>query len=669
VTRQRIAVLGGGVAAITAAYHLTARPELRERYEITVYQMGWRLGGKAASGRNRGEHDRIEEHGLHILMGFYENTFRMMRGCYEELGRPRDAPLATWRDAFQPHDVFGVLEPTAERWSPWLLSSEFPPNDELPGDGHAVPTVWGHVRQLVAFMTRRLAPASTGLGELLGRSQDDAHALPRWVRDELDAKGVSRDLGDLPAGLTFLNLAARYIEGLDAHPEARQASPGAREHQALLWLLDRFRVAWWESVKDVVSVHTRSRRDWTLINLFTTITRGLVVDGIVYDGFDGVDDLDLRAWLDRHAGDLPCSDAAPIRALYDLVFGYEDGDTTRPNFAAGPALRCFLRMVFSYRGAIFWKMQAGMGDTIFAPLHEVLVRRGVRFRFFHQVTAIEPSADGTRVARIAIDRQVSIRTGDYSPLVDIAGLPCWPSAPLADQIAEDVTHVDLESMGSGLVPAERLVLAEGRDFDCVVLGISLAALPGICPRLIELRASWRAMIEHVQTVQTQALQLWLKPGLRRLGWAAPSPVVSGYLHPLNTWADMSHLGVRESWPERPGTIAYFCGPLAASSAVDADAWMARALPGLWPGFDRAQVIAQYVRANVEPTERYVLSVKGSTRHRLRSDGSGFENLFLAGDWTKNGIDAGCVEGAVVSGMMAARAMTGVHLEIAGESDV
>ena len=29
-------------------------------------------------------------------------------------------------------------------------------------------------------------------------------------------------------------------------------------------------------------------------------------------------------------------------------------------------------MCLSYKSAIFWKMQAGMGDTIFTPLHQVL---------------------------------------------------------------------------------------------------------------------------------------------------------------------------------------------------------------------------------------------------------------------------------------------------------
>ena len=62
--------------------------------------------------------------------------------------------------------------------------------------------------------------------------------------------------------------------------------------------------------------------------------------------------------------------------------------------------------------------------------------------------------------------------------------------------------------------------------------------------------------------------------------------------------------------------------------------------------------AQYWRANPQPEERYVLSVAGSIASRLWPDGSHFENLALAGDWTRSGLDAGCIEGSVTSGMLA-----------------
>src|SRR6516225_4970158 len=104
----RVAVIGGGRASMAAAFELT-RPELRGRYEVTVYQMGWRLGGKGASGR--GVHGRIEEHGLHLWMGYYENAFRLMRDCYAELRAvaPETNPLR-FEDAFSPAEYNGAMD-------------------------------------------------------------------------------------------------------------------------------------------------------------------------------------------------------------------------------------------------------------------------------------------------------------------------------------------------------------------------------------------------------------------------------------------------------------------------------------------------------------------------------------------------------------------------------
>jgi uncharacterized protein with NAD-binding domain and iron-sulfur cluster len=82
----------------------------------------------------------------------------------------------------------------------------------------------------------------------------------------------------------------------------------------------------------------------------------------------------------------------------------------------------------------------------------------------------------------------------------------------------------------------------------------------------------------------------------------------------------------------------------------------------------ARLDDQYWRVNINPTERYVLSVAGSTAARLRADESGFDNLVLAGDWLKTGIDSGCLEAAVMSGMQAARAISGHPAVIPGERD-
>ena len=68
--------------------------------------------------------------------------------------------------------------------------------------------------------------------------------------------------------------------------------------------------------------------------------------------------------------------------------------------------------------------------------------------------------------------------------------------------------------------------------------------------------------------------------------------------------------------------------------------------------------AQYLRVNVDPSDRYVLSLPGTGRLRLRADESGYDNLVLAGDWVDSGLNAGCIEAAVMSGIQAANALTG-----------
>ena len=81
---------------------------------------------------------------------------------------------------------------------------------------------------------------------------------------------------------------------------------------------------------------------------------------------------------------------------------------------------------------------------------------------------------------------------------------------------------------------------------------------------------------------------------------------------------------------------------------------------------KARLDAQYLRANIDPTELYVLSPPGAQQYRLAPDQSGFDNLVLAGDWTRTAINAGCVEAAVMSGMAASRALAGVPATISGE---
>src|ERR1700756_6017669 len=181
----RVAVIGGGCAAMAAALELS-RPEHEGRYDVAVYQSGWRLGGKGASGR--GVAGRIEEHGLHVWMGWYENAFQLMRECYAELGRdPRTSPIADWRDAFVPSPTLGVIDRTEDgRWLPWIAA--LPPTEGLPGDPAKRGKRWTVQDYLVrgALLVRTLLESAIGAGgafPLAGATSAD----PASIRD-----GVAR---------------------------------------------------------------------------------------------------------------------------------------------------------------------------------------------------------------------------------------------------------------------------------------------------------------------------------------------------------------------------------------------------------------------------------------------------------------------------------------------
>ena len=77
--KKRIAILGGGMSALGAAYELTSYDNWQENYEIDLYVMGWRLGGKTSTGR--GPNDRVQEVGIHIAQGWYDNVFKLIQSA------------------------------------------------------------------------------------------------------------------------------------------------------------------------------------------------------------------------------------------------------------------------------------------------------------------------------------------------------------------------------------------------------------------------------------------------------------------------------------------------------------------------------------------------------------------------------------------------------------
>lgn len=715
--KRRVVILGGGMAGLTTALELTDPANPRsEEYEVTVYQMGWRLGGKGASGRNPDPafHHRIEEHGLHVWFGCYDNAFRLIRRCYDQLGRAPDAPLATWRDAFKPHGTAGIEELVGKSWHHWL--GTFPPNAAVPGEGGLLP-LWEYVRIAIEafygqFLAAPHAPSPTGDEQLPipGRRE---RALDRFA-SALEAK-IGR----------FIVRVIRRVHFLAMLINAGELAIIRVFRLILLWH--------WRRLKHRIQSEEGERRRWIVMHALYAGLRGMVDQRVLERGFKVINGQDLREFLAKYAIDDGgiMIDSYFLIASYDGMFAYVNGDNRMPpgvrfppfaKLEAGEALRAGIRFYLTYKGASVWKMQAGMGDTVFTPMYETLRRRGVRIEFFHRVDALRGAADGRSVESIEVTRQARLRPDlerhGYEPLIDVKGLGCWPSEPLWDQLVDGhllrAAGADFEAWGAQEEQAGTFTLTRGRDFDDVVLAISVGALPYIACDLIRVNPKWQEMIRHMRTTRTMGSQLWLRRTAWQLGWTdMQQPVVSGLeTGPLDTWADMSHLIEREAWAaggvpgheQYPLNLAYFCGPMLDETPLvvgecgpvepqpvdqrrenekvraEMDTMLREHIAPVFPaslrpdgefewdllvdqrsapGTGDDRLAAQYYRANVSPSERYVLSVPGSDRYRLPAhDPAGFANLYLAGDWTDCGFNLGCIEAAAMSGMLAATALSG-----------
>ena len=73
--------------------------------------------------------------------------------------------------------------------------------------------------------------------------------------------------------------------------------------------------------------------------------------------------------------------------------------------------------------------------------------------------------------------------------------------------------------------------------------------------------------------------------------------------------------------------------------------------------DEARFATQFWSANVNPSDRYTLPLPGTVSQRISPLDNTYDNLTIAGDWTNCGLNMGCVEAAVMSGRLAAHALS------------
>ncbi|MET4803766.1 NAD(P)-binding protein [Bradyrhizobium sp. LB11.1] len=726
MTRQKIAILGGGMAALATAFELTQRQDLRDRFEITIYQMGWRLGGKGASGRD--DDGRVVEHGLHIWFGCYENAFSMLRAAYREWMPQNGQEIRSCDAALKPQcdSAIGAGD------CPEVVCLNWPNMCGVPGDGKADLSPLAAFSQMLfvvqCFYTQLIRsppdiPTSVDLDDntiaLLTSAGVDykkyAKPKPRSAVSGVDARF------DVDVGLCAA-LASEWSGQL----ASMVAGPDEVQLRSFVNFIRNFARA----VLSPTFVHDRAGTFMAqLIDVGTATIKGIVMD-MMLGGLTvrELDLMDFREWLAACGAAPDSTYGSPIvQALYDSMLQYCDGDRRRPSYAAGTAAQAVVRLYGTYRDSFAFEMQSGMGEVVVVPIYRVLKQRGVKFKFFWKLKRLELDPQKGSIARIVFDRQVDLRSGEYCPTIAPkpcnGNLECWPEMPLWDQICDgDLLcrkGVDLESYWCSQSAGQE-TLQQGSQFHTIVLAIPIGAFkelnaaPGPCEELIKANSRFRAMAEAASLVPSISVQLWGAVPTAGLGYppteAVPacSPektVMSTGPQPLDIWADMSQVlkyERRHLCAERPVSLQYLCGVLETDlfrrapdqHQVPAEAkkrarelaieWLSSKSRHVWPGaspcgqfnwnvlFDPTcaggpcRIDSQVYRANVDPSSCCVASAAGSTQWRLTTDASGFDNLYLAGAWIDTGFNTECIEAAVMSGRQAARAVSGASFAITGE---
>jgi len=676
--RRKVAILGGGPAACTAALYLAQQPD---RYEVSLYTSGHRLGGKCQSWRNPDKAWRAEEHGLHAFLGFYRNAFTAVHGAYRAAFERESLGESMYAAAFHAEPDNGLMVERGDRWA-YCSTPDFGEGSratiENAGSGQS------SLGNLMALIS----------GRMLESLERITRTLPR-LRRVLDiAKRASQQLGE--GTLTRLRSVIALIV---------RASP---ERSTQAWFM------------------------WTGIDTTLTILIGLLRQPV--RSLAELDAHDFRAWLRGHgSSEAPDESWATIDYVYETLFAHQPGferergrleTEVRPaRLAAGVAMRWFLLEGLGYRDAPSFRFELSCGQTMMTPFYLALRRLGVKVHFFHTVTGLELAGRDAdrRLTRIHMSRQAEVSAGaaEYQPLITTplpnnpSALPDWPMDPDWSQLVEGDAQreagVDfMDAWSEANTHARALELEQGKDFDLCVLGIPIGALPLIDSPLTQpdrpdADPAWKAMIEGTALTQTLSCQLWLRKPASELIAGKSRGLLTCFAQPQPSYGDFSRLLAHEAWtqPGGPQLLAYFTGasvagkpPLPPEFGPDYPRriqreWLEQVYawlqahhrdffdgPGAPRGFEEfLELLAveqpsesmplrgidrlawQHVIAEVQPSSLYVLSQPGSTALRLGQAESGVKGLLLCGDWTRTDLNCGCVEAATSSGMLAARAIS------------
>lgn len=605
--KKKVVVLGGGAAACASAFYLAQQSD---RYEVHMYTLGWRLGGKCAAARSEAPSERIEEHGLHAFVGFYENVFRTVREVYETVDLPLargvepydhdkgEGPLAA---AFRGKLGVGLMDRHGAQWHYFETGQRFDGRipglvpkseaDELPGVGQVLLAVLERVRTEVDKMRSQADSTHALVSTRQSRENTWWRRLITWLRDLVGLETEKPELGRL------LDKFTDYGQQLLSERIGDMITKRSPIVRGLAEVFGGLRSLVKRSFADEIEGDKEVWFTWSNLDLILTVAIGILESGTV--NADDLDDQDFREWLLSNGLDERNKDIAAVTMVYNALFANEPApggvgsQPTRPgNLACGVALRWFLLLGFGYKGFPAYDFRWSCPQTVFSPYYDALQKLGVKIHFFHEVTElqVEGTTDATRtLCGVKMRRQARVKAGSsaYRPFLparrrrDPAGLAPWPREPVWDQLNDEDAaairegKINLEDAWSGWEGVEDVELQQGRDFDICVLGLSLGALREPARALYDASCStadpgWTALMQQTAVTRTASFQLWFDRKWDQVYSGPRRDLLTGFAQPWPSLGEFSHVIEWEGWPagNTPRFLTYHTGAMAPGHPLD-----------------------------------------------------------------------------------------------------
>lgn len=672
----RVAVLGGGPAGLACAWLLSNPRNSKGKpawtsssglsIKVELFEQSWRPGGKTASARRTDtEKARIEEHGLHVVMGCYGNLIKMLRWSSHfggldllsdtsrlriPIDRSRD-PAHAWTPTFKAWrrrkrgDRLSLTKFLLAFFEAWRLyfdslvrSASRQPFLSLPPLilDPAMKVMW----QAVNFVRRLHGPSKRPrplMRALLAMAQHISSKSPE--------NGVLRNSSDFL--LASMHWTARLGLGAELHTGslvALRRSNDDREDNSpfeQLGTLARLLRAIGRTALQPNKGTDADRFAAEMIELGTTIIAGLddlgffpawAVDDTANLGSEQysnwvrnlqtLDTQTLAGWL--HDNGISKGFVKGSRLLDAVTSGLF---TTPDNIGAGTFINGFARLVLAYDEAPCKRMKGGTGEAIVAPLMRALL----------DTKNVDAYFDAT-VQGIDIDPKTHLAT-TVSITQPTGNAPCM-TVPLASDGHygwSTPPTPNLQPVVKSSVPADYFVLA----------------IPPFQKPMQGLPANLATRLSRIGSCATLGLQHWSGGDPRY-----PGVILSGLPEPLRCAASMEQLKGSEG-PGYKHAPVYYCGAISDDETpkwnVDyAKGWL-KANASLYQK-EGSEIHEPFLSPNFSCSERYALSDPDSLVARPYCYESEVPNLFMAGDWTRTALNCGSIEAAVTSGLEAARSI-------------